>query len=54
MKVHGNGAIVSGPEEIASLSRRNEVVQLYPSAIAVEMDGGGESWIQGLPFKLRY
>ena len=43
MKVHGNGAIVSGPEEIASLSRRNEVVQLYPSAIAVEMDGGGES-----------
>ena len=41
MKVHSNGEILSGPEEIASVSRRNELVQLYPKAIAVEMDGDG-------------
>ncbi|XP_067024645.1 uncharacterized protein [Acropora muricata] len=39
VKVHSNGEILSGPEEIASVSRRNELVQLYPNAIAVEMDG---------------
>ena len=42
MKVHGNGKILGGPEEIASVSRRNDLVQLYPSAIAVEMDGDGK------------
>ena len=41
VKVHSNGEILSGPEEIASVSRRDEVVQLYPNAIAVEMDGDG-------------
>ncbi|XP_067024644.1 death domain-containing ATP nucleosidase-like isoform X1 [Acropora muricata] len=41
VKVHSNGEILSGPEEIASVSRRNELVQLYPNAIAVEMDGDG-------------
>ena len=44
VKVHSNGEILSGPEEIASVSRRNELVQLYPNAIAVEMDGDGELW----------
>ena len=42
VKVHSNGEILSGPEEIASISRRNELVQLYPNAIAVEMDGDGK------------
>ena len=42
VKVHSNGEILSGPEEIASVSRRNELVQLYPNAIAVEMDGDGK------------
>ncbi|XP_029185660.1 death domain-containing ATP nucleosidase-like isoform X2 [Acropora muricata] len=41
VKVHSNGEILSGPEEIASVSRRDELVQLYPNAIAVEMDGDG-------------
>ena len=44
VKVHSNGEILSGPEEIASVSRRNELVQLYPNAIAVEMDGDGKLW----------
>ena len=44
VNVHSNGEILSGPEEIASVSRRNELVQLYPNAIAVEMDGDGELW----------
>ena len=42
VKVHSNGEILSGPEKIASVSRRNELVQLYPNAIAVEMDGEGK------------
>ena len=42
VKVHSNGEILSGPEQIASVSRRNELVQLYPNAIAVEMDGDGK------------
>ncbi|XP_029185678.2 uncharacterized protein LOC114953568 [Acropora millepora] len=41
VKVHSNGEILSGPEEIASVARRNELVQFYPNAIAVEMDGDG-------------
>ncbi|XP_067031602.1 death domain-containing ATP nucleosidase-like isoform X2 [Acropora muricata] len=41
VKVHCNGEILSGPEEIASVPRRDELVQLYPNAIAVEMDGDG-------------
>lgn len=41
VKVHSDGEILSGPEEIASVTRRDELVQLYPNAIAVEMDGDG-------------
>ena len=41
VKVHSNSEILSGPEEIASVPRRDELVQLYPNAIAVEMDGDG-------------
>ena len=44
VKVHSNGEILSGPGEIASVSRRNELVQLYPNAIAVEMDWDGKLW----------
>ena len=44
VKVHSNGEIWSGPEEIASVPRRNELVQLYSNAIAVEMDGDGKLW----------
>lgn len=41
VKGHSNGEILSGPEEVASISRRNELVLLYPNAVAVEMDGDG-------------
>ena len=44
VKVNSNGEILSGPEKIASVSRRNELVQLYPNAIAVEVDGDGKLW----------
>ena len=54
MKVHSNGEILSGPVEIASVARRNELVQLCPNAIAVEMDGDGELWSScGLKFAFR-
>ena len=42
VRVHSDGEILSGPEEIASVNRRDELVQLYPNAIAVEMDGDGK------------
>ena len=44
VKVYSNSEILSVPEGIASESGRNELVQLYPNAIAVEMDGDGELW----------
>jgi len=41
VNVHCNGEFLSGPEEIDSNTRREELVELYPNAIAVEMDGQG-------------
>ena len=40
--VHCSGEFLSGPEEIDSNRRRQELVRLYPHAIAVEMDGQGK------------
>ena len=37
------GEFLSGPEEIDSDRRREELLRLYPNAIAVEMDGQGKS-----------
>ena len=42
VKVHSDGEFLSGPEEIDSEKRRRELVERYPNAIAVEMDGQGE------------
>ena len=42
VKVHCDGEFLSGPEEIDSDERRQQLVQLYPNAIAVEMDGQGK------------
>ena len=39
--VHCSGEFLSGPEEIDSNRRREELVRLYPHAIAIEMDGQG-------------
>ncbi|XP_068725837.1 5'-methylthioadenosine/S-adenosylhomocysteine nucleosidase-like isoform X2 [Montipora capricornis] len=41
VNVHCSGEFLSGPEEIDSHRRRQELVRLYPHAIAVEMDGEG-------------
>jgi len=41
VNVHCSGEFLSGPEEIDSNTRREELVELYPNAIAVEMDGQG-------------
>ena len=41
VNVHCSGEFLSGPEEIDSNRRREELVQFYPHAIAVEMDGQG-------------
>ena len=41
VEVHSNCEFLSGPEHIESSQRRNELVSLYPNAIAVEGDGEG-------------
>ena len=41
VKVHCSGEFLSGPEQVESAWRRDELVRLYPNAIAVEMDGDG-------------
>ena len=44
VKVHSNGEFLSGPEQVESAWRRNELVSLYPNALAIEMDGDGKFW----------
>lgn len=41
VKVHSNCEFLSGPEQVESSQRRNELVSLYPNAIAIEKDGAG-------------
>ena len=41
VNIHCDGEFLSGPEEIDSYWRREELVRLYPNALAVEMDGQG-------------
>ena len=43
--VYCSGEFLSGPEEIDSHRRRQELVRLYPHAIAVEMDGEGKKQV---------
>ena len=40
-----SGEFLSGPEEIDSNCRQQELVRLYPHAIAVEMDGQGRKQV---------
>ena len=42
VKVHCDGEFLSGPELVNSGWRREELVTLYPNAIAVEMEGEGD------------
>ena len=41
VKVHSFGEIVSGSDKVSTDKRRDELVQLYPRAVAVEMEGKG-------------
>ena len=41
VKVHSVGEILSGPEKVSIDKRRDQLVQLYPRAVAVEMEGKG-------------
>lgn len=41
VKVHSSCEVLSGPEKINTDTRRDELVQLYPQAMAVEMEGEG-------------
>ena len=42
VKVHHDIELLSGPEQVESSQRRDELVGLYSNAIAVELDGDGE------------
>ena len=42
VKVHSSSEILSGPEQVESARRRNELVRLYPNALAIETDGHGK------------
>ena len=41
VKVHSDGEILSGAEKVSTDERRDQLVQLYPRAVAVEMEGEG-------------
>ena len=41
VKVHSDGEILSGPETVSTDELRDQLVQLYPRAVAVEMEGEG-------------
>ena len=40
--VHRGSELLSGPEQVESSQRRDELIGLYSNAIAVELDGDGE------------
>ena len=41
VKVHSDGEILNGPEKVRTDERRDQLVQLYPKALAVEMESEG-------------
>ena len=43
VKVWKDGVYLSGPEKVESEERRKELVKRFPDAIAIEMEGQGES-----------
>ena len=43
VKVWKDGVYLSGPEKIETRERRKELVQRFPDAIAIEMEGQGEN-----------
>lgn len=43
VEVHRDGVLLSGPEEVVKKERRDELTARFPEAIAIEMEGEGES-----------
>ena len=43
IKVHCDGEFLSGPEQVLAEWRRNQLAESHPQAIALEMEGEGES-----------
>lgn len=43
IKVHCDGEFLSGPEQVRAEWRRNQLAESHPQAIALEMEGEGES-----------
>ena len=41
VKVHSDGEILSGPEKVSTDRRRDQLIQLYPRAVAFDMEGKG-------------
>ena len=41
VKVHSGGEILNGPDKVSTDKRRDQLVQLYPRAVAVEMEVEG-------------
>ena len=44
VKVHKEGVILSGPEVVDNKKQRAELVERFPDAIAIEMEGEGKSF----------
>ena len=44
VKVHKEGVILSGPEVVDNKRQRAELVERFPDAIAIEMEGEGKSF----------
>ena len=42
VQVHPDAEILSGPELVNSLARRNELLRKHPAALAIEMEGQGQ------------
>lgn len=49
VKVHSDGALPSGPWEIASTELREELLKRYPEGIAIDIEGAGKSLAVVLP-----
>ena len=44
VRVHRDGVLLSGPEVVANSARREELIQRFPEAIAIEMEGEGNKF----------
>ena len=52
IKVHCDGEFLSGPEQVRAEWRRNQLAESHPQAIALDMEGEGESVDRAMENKL--